>query len=66
MTTMHASSNVNSRASQYGSLSKIEIFIIARIVELVKIGWSKQAIADALGVNAEFVERALLLATNIR
>lgn len=66
MTIMNASSNVNSRNSQYGSLSKIEIFIIARIVELVKIGWSKTAIADALGVNAEFVERALLVATNIR
>lgn len=64
MTTISASSS--SKNSQYGSLSKIEIFIIARIVELVKIGWSRQAIADALGVNTEFVDRALLLATNSR
>lgn len=49
-----------------GNLSQIEIFIIARIVELVKIGWSKQAIADALGVSVEFVDRALAIATNIR
>lgn len=52
--------------ANYGNLSKIEIFIIARIVELVKLGWSRQAIADALNVSVEFVDRALILATNTR
>jgi hypothetical protein len=47
------------QAAQYGNLSKIEAFIISRIAELKKLGWSTTAIADALGVNTDFVETAL-------
>lgn len=53
-------------ATQPSNLSQIEVFIIARIVALVKIGWTRQAIADALSVTLEFVDRALLLATTLR
>jgi len=40
-------------------LSKIEVFIIARIKALKKLGWSIQAIADALGVDPGFVESVI-------
>jgi hypothetical protein len=47
------------QSTSQGNMSKIEIFIISRIAELKKIGWSTTAIADALGVNSDFVETAL-------
>lgn len=64
MTTSPSSSLVRASVGAYGSLSAIEIFIIARIVELVKIGWSKETIAEAMSVTPEFIERALLLSTS--
>lgn len=44
---------------QFGNISKIEAFIISRIAELKQLGWSTSAIADALGVNTDFVETAM-------
>ncbi|HNB52827.1 MAG TPA: hypothetical protein PK530_12835 [Anaerolineales bacterium] len=47
------------QSSQFGNISKIEAFIISRIAELKQLGWSTSAIADALGVNTDFVETAM-------
>lgn len=51
--------------SANGSLSKIEVFIISRIVALRQLGWSIARIADALGVDEEFVETAVQAYTQL-
>lgn len=59
----------NSPASQplptNGTLSKIEVFIISRICALRQLGWSIARIADALGVDEEFVETAVQAYTQL-
>ncbi len=63
MNTAHTSAyNYNQKqANHNGNISKIEAFIISRIGELKEVGWSTAAIADALGVNTDFVEKAVQL-----
>ncbi len=63
MNTVHTSTyNYNQKQSSHsGNISKIEAFIISRIGELKEVGWSTSAIADALGVNTDFVEKAVQL-----
>lgn len=66
MTITHISSTRSSNLNATGSLGKVQVFIITRIVELVKNGWNKLTVAEALGVPPEFVERVLILASRIR
>ena len=46
------------QANQNNNISRIEAFIISRIGRLKEVGWSTEIIAEALGVNEEFIERA--------
>jgi len=38
------------------NISEVEVFMASRVNDLQEYGWSNETIAEALGVNKEFVE----------
>jgi hypothetical protein len=59
MKTIQSSHKSNGNHNQQNvSISKIEAFIISRVGDLKEYGWNNQIIAEAMGVNEDFIEKA--------